>query len=79
MYYKLDENEKELIENLSSETGVNYELIGDIFPINSFISLLKDLKIELEKYKEKYEDLKENLKDNYRPLTDKELYGGYED
>ena len=74
MYYKLNEYEKELIENLSNETGVDYELIGDMFPMESFIPLLKDLQLELERYKEKYEDLKQNLEDNYRPITNKELY-----
>ena len=74
MYYKLNEYEEELIENLSNETGVDYELIGDMFPMESFIPLLKDLQFELERYKEKYEDLKQNLEDNYRPVTNKELY-----
>lgn len=70
MYYKLNEYEEELIENLSNETGVDYELIGDMFPMESFIPLLKDLQYELENYKEKYE----NLKENSRPITNKELY-----
>lgn len=74
MYYKLNEYEEELIENLSNETGVDYELIGDMFPMESFIPLLKDLQLELERYKEKYDDLKQNLKDNYRPITNEELY-----
>ena len=74
MYYKLNEYEEELIEFLSNETGVDYEMIGDMFPMESFIPLLKDLKCQLESYKEKYEDLKQNLKDNYRPVTNKELY-----
>lgn len=79
MYYKLNQDNLELIEYLSNATGVNYELEGDMFPMESFIPLLKDLKCQLENDKEKYEDLKENLKNNYRPLTNKELYGGYED
>ena len=70
MYYKMSEYDEELIDFLSNETGVDYEIIGNMFPMESFIPLLKDLKYELEKYKEKYE----NLKENSRPITNKELY-----
>lgn len=72
-YYKLSEDEKELMEEIANITGVDYELLGDFIPFDSFMYALKDLKIEYEAQKEKYEDLQENLKDNYRPITPSEM------
>lgn len=77
--YKLDENEKELIEELSEITGVDYEVKGDLFPADSFIPLLKDLKYEIGILNERIEELECTIKENYRPITNKELYGDYED
>ena len=55
--YILDDNEKDLVEELSDLTGVDYEVRGDEFPMNSFIPLLKDLKHEIGRLQEKIEDL----------------------
>lgn len=77
--YKLDENEKELIEELSEITGVDYEVVGDLFPADSFIPLLKDLKLEITRRDEKIEELQKDIEDNYKPITNKELYGDIED
>lgn len=59
--YILDDNEKEFIEELSDLTGVDYEVKGNEFPMDSFMPLLKDLKYEIGKLQERIEDLqKEN-------------------
>lgn len=73
-YYILNNEEKEFIEELSNLTGVDYEIIDNTFPMDSFLSILKDLKYEIGKRDEKIENLQENIKENYRPITDKELY-----
>ena len=73
--YKLDEHEQELIEELSEITGVDYEVVGDLFPADSFIPLLKDLKLEITRRDEIISDYQEN----YKPITNKELYSDYED
>lgn len=73
IYYKLSEYEQELLEYLSNHTGVNYGIVGDMFPMKSFIALLRDLKIEIDLRDEKIE----NYKENYRPLTKEEIYIGY--
>lgn len=60
-YYILSNEEKEFIEELSNFTGVDYELDGNTFPMDSFMPLLKDLKYEIGKLQEKIEDMqKEN-------------------
>lgn len=77
--YRLDEEEKEFIEELSNITDVNYEIHDDLFPMDSFMPLLKDLKLEISRLEEKIESLEKNIKENYKPVTNKELYGDYED
>lgn len=73
--YKLDEDELEFIEELSNITGVDYEIHDNLFPMDSFMPLLKDLKYEIGKLQEKIEDYKEN----YKPITNKEQFSDYED
>lgn len=75
IYYSLNKEELELIEELSELTGVDYEIKDGLFPSDSLIPILKDLKYEIGKRDERIE----NYKENYRPVTDKELYGDYED
>lgn len=73
MYYKLNEDELEIMKEIENITDVDYEILGDFMPVDSFMCALKDLKVEYESQKEKYEDLKENLENNYRPLTPSEM------
>lgn len=73
--YKLDEEELEFMEELSELTGVDYEIKDNMFPMDSFISLLKDLKLEITRRDEQIE----NYEENYKPITNKELYSDYED
>jgi hypothetical protein len=68
--YKLDEDEKELIEELSNITGVDYEIVGDLFPADSFIPLLKDLKYEIGRRDERIE----NYEENWKPKTPQEIF-----
>lgn len=62
MYLKLNKEEKELYEQLMDITGVDYNLEGNMFPINNFINILKDLKNELEKKDASFEELEEEYK-----------------
>jgi hypothetical protein len=72
MYLKIDE---ELKERILETTDVNYEWLGDFLPMDSFLSLIKDLLIEVDKKNEELEALKQRIEDCYRPLTAKEMYG----
>lgn len=71
MYLKIDE---ELKERILETTDVNYEWVGDFLPMDSFIPLIKDLLIEIDRKNEELEGLKQRVKDCYRPLTAKEMY-----
>ena len=63
--YVLDESEMELLDELSETTGVDYEIVGNEFPMSSFIPLLKDLQLEIHRRDEKIEKLQEE--DDYDP------------
>lgn len=73
MYYLLSEKEKELIKKIEKETNTKY-LSGDMLQIESMMSIIEDLKNELDVQKEKYEDLEQNMQDNYKLKSPSELY-----
>lgn len=75
MYYKLNDKELELINKLSNITSTNYELEGDMFPMDSFICLLEDLKWYIDYQEEQLEDIKRDIEDNYRPISYEEQIG----
>lgn len=75
IYYSLNKEESQLIEELSELTGVDYEIRDSLMPMDSFISLIKDLKYEISKRDERIE----NYEENYRPVTNKELFSDFED
>ena len=60
MYLKLDEKELKIIEKLTKLTSTNYELVGDMFPCDSFLSAIENLMFEYDYLQEKYDDLERN-------------------
>lgn len=74
MYYKLNEKEKEIMEKVSNQTYTDYELEGDFIPVESLMSAIEDLLLEIEHQQECYEDLQRDLEDNYRPIPQAEQY-----
>jgi hypothetical protein len=74
MYYKLNEKEKEIMEKVSNQTYTDYELEGDFIPVESLMSAIEDLLLEIEHQQECYEDLERDLEDNYRPIPQAEQY-----
>lgn len=78
MYYRLDNKEFELLKRAEKLTITDYEIVGDLIPVESFISAIEDLMIEIDRLEEEVEDLKEDMEQNYRPLSNRELYGDIE-
>lgn len=73
MYIELNER---LINKLN-KLGTDYELKGNMLPVENLQSLLEDLFIELEAKEEEIEDLKQDMIDNYEPkkIDDYEYFG----
>ena len=75
MYWKLSDKDKETIERISKITGVDYELKGNLVPIDSLIYALFDMLYEYDVKEEELEDLKQDLEDNYKPIPVAEQVG----
>ena len=73
MYYLLNEKEKELMRKIEKETNTKY-MSGDMISVESMLSMIEDLKYELEVQKERYEDLEQNMQDNYKQKSPNEMY-----
>lgn len=68
MYYKLDQEELDYIKEISKKTMTDYEIKGDMFPMESMYSLLCDVICEIHRLEEQIEDLKQEKE------QDTELY-----
>ena len=75
MYYLLDENEIEKLNEISDITGTDYEITGKFVPVDSMMAALEDLLVQYHKKEEELEDLNENVQDNYRPIPVREQVG----
>ena len=65
MYYELSESELRRIEEISSVTGVDYELKGNFIPVESLLVAAEDMLVECETLAEKLQDLREEISENY--------------
>ena len=70
MYCKLSEKECKMIQNVSNLTRVDYELIDDLIPIDSFISIIYDLLNIIDYKEETIKEIKEDIVENYKFIGD---------
>lgn len=73
MYYKLNESELKKVQEASSETMTDYELEGNMIPVENMMAVIEDLLVELHKRDEKIEDLEDDI-NNYYTLKKEEYY-----
>jgi hypothetical protein len=67
MYWDLTNEDLEKIKEISEVTGVDYELKGNLVPVDSLIYALKDMLYEYHNKQEEIDDLKQEIEDNYEP------------
>ena len=67
MYWDLTDEDLEKIKEISEVTGVDYELKGNLVPVDSLIYALKDMLYEYHNKEEELEDLHQDIEDNYEP------------
>ena len=68
IFYKIDENERELLKKVSEITLNGYESLGDFIPTENLMYIIRDLTWEYDRLEEKYEDFVKEVEDNYRPI-----------
>jgi hypothetical protein len=68
-YKRLDEYEQDLIKRVQKRTITDYEVKGEFVPVDSFISMLEDLLMEIDRLEEEKEDIERDKQDNYRKVT----------
>lgn len=66
MYYKLDESELKKVQDASTETMTDYELEGNMIPVENMMAVIEDLLVELHKKDEKISDLENDIENNYQ-------------
>jgi len=67
MYWELSDEDLEKLQEISDTTGIDYELKGNLVPVDSLIYALKDMLYEYHNILEELEDLKEDVEENYKP------------
>lgn len=75
MYYRMDLDDADLMENVAKVTGIDYELLGDFVPVESLIHAIEDLMYEIDRLEEKIEDIEQDVEDNYKPISVAEQIG----
>lgn len=65
MYLELLESEYEKIKEISKITLTDYELKGNLIPVDSLVSALEDMLVEYHNKEYEIEELKQDIEDNY--------------
>lgn len=74
MFYKLDDRELATINKVAKMSLTDYELEGNMIPVDSLICAIEDLLIEIGRLEEKYNDLEEDMNENYKPIGANEMF-----
>lgn len=67
LFYVLNNDELELMQQVEETTGVDYELKCNDMPLSSLICAIKDLMYEYDKLQEEFENYKERQDNDYNP------------
>lgn len=68
MYYRISEEQRELINSVSDITLTDYKVFGDFIEVENLWTMIEDLKCHYGNMEEQYEDLVKDVEDNYRPI-----------
>ena len=76
MYYKLSDDELKYLKRISEITHTDYEIKGDMFPMDSFYSLIIDVICEIDGKQEIIDNLENKLQNKAELDIDPyEFYG----
>ena len=70
MYYMLSDKELKTIDEVSTITFTDYSVTGKFIPVDSLMSAIEDLLIELHHKEEEVADLQNDIENNYKPIKE---------
>ena len=73
MYYKLSDDEKEIIKKVQKRTITEYDIQNDFINVEHIMYMVEDLLNEIGRLEEELEEIIQERDDNYRPLSYSEM------
>ena len=73
MYYKLSDDEKEIIKKVQKRTITEYDIQNDFINVQHIMYMVEDLLNEIDRLEEELEEEIQDKKDNYRRLSYSEM------
>lgn len=73
MYYKLSDDEKEIIKKVQKRTITEYDIQNDFINVEHIMYMVEDLLNEIDRLEEEKEEIIQERNDNYRPLSYEEM------
>ena len=73
MYYKLSDDEKEIVKKVQERTITEYDIQNDFINVEHIMYMVEDLLNEIDRLEEEKEEIIQERDDNYRPLSYEEM------
>lgn len=73
MYYKLSDDEKEIIKKVQKRTITEYDIQNYFINVEHIMYMVEDLLNEIDRLEEEKEEIIQERDDNYRPLSYEEM------
>ena len=73
VYYKLSDDEKEIIKKVQKRTITEYDIQNDFINVEHIMYMVEDLLNEIDRLEEELEEEIQDKNDNYRRLSYSEM------
>ena len=73
LYYKLSDDEKEIIKKVQQRTITEYDIQNDFINVEHIMYMVEDLLNEIDRLEEELEEEIQDKNDNYRRLSYSEM------
>lgn len=72
-YYKLSDDDKEIIKKVQGRTITEYDLQNDFIAVQDMMYMVEDLLNEISRLEEEKEEIIQDRNDNYKRLSYEEM------
>jgi hypothetical protein len=73
IYYKLSDDEKEIIKKVQKRTITEYDIQNDFINVQHIMYMVEDLLNEIDRLEEELEEEIQDRKDNYKRISYEEM------